>query len=347
MVQSLFLAAFAARSAALKQARTSPLCSKIFGSTYAMLGGRLKLCISGGGPISADVQNFIRTAFNVNLIQGYGLTETCAGGTVQPPFNVQDGVAGAPLTCAELKLNSCLDASGAPEVLDRKGAPYLKTDRSHLGTPCLGRGEVWIRGPCVSSGYYMQADKTAEAFVADGWFRTGDIAIWLPNGMLKIVDRLKNLVKLKGGEYVAIESMEATYAQSVFVNGVTGGLMCYADGDMDRPVALVQVNVPKLKEWAKDAGVAFGSVAELCANPAACAMVTKDLNGIGKGTLGGNEALASVGLLPGTGAMDSNGPDAPWTPENTYLTASNKLNRKPIEAGFAKLLADTKAMGIR
>jgi long-chain acyl-CoA synthetase len=60
--------------------------------------------------------------------------------------------------------------------------------------------------------------------------------------MLKIVDRLKNLVKLKGGEYVAIEFMEATYAQSVFVNGRNGGLMCYADGDMDRPIALVQVS---------------------------------------------------------------------------------------------------------
>ena len=65
--------------------------------------------------------------------------------------------------------------------------------------------------------------------------------LWFPKrGTLKIVDRLKNLVKLKGGEYVAIESMEATYAQSVFVNGKNGGVMCYADGDMDRPVALVQ-----------------------------------------------------------------------------------------------------------
>jgi long-chain acyl-CoA synthetase len=63
-----------------------------------MMGGRLKLCVSGGGPISADIQNFIRVGFNVNLIQGYGLTETCAAGTVQPPFNAEDGVAGAPIS---------------------------------------------------------------------------------------------------------------------------------------------------------------------------------------------------------------------------------------------------------
>jgi len=82
---------------------------------------------------------------------------------------------------------------------------------------------------------------TKKEFDADGWFHTGDVAIWTTVGTLKIVDRLKNLVKLKGGEYVAIESMEATYAQSVFVNGKNGGIMCYADGDMDKPVALVQV----------------------------------------------------------------------------------------------------------
>jgi len=129
-------------------------------------------------------------------------------------------------------------------VLDRNKNPYLNTDRIHRGEPCLGRGEVWIRGPAVCSGYYVQEKKTREDFDENGWFHTGDIAIWNAAGQLKIVDRLKNLVKLKGGEYVAIESMEATYAQSVFVNGVNGGLMCYADGDMDRPVALVQVSPP-------------------------------------------------------------------------------------------------------
>ena len=219
--------------------------------------------------------------------------------------------------------------------------------RSIQRKPCLGRGEVWIKGACVSSGYYMQKDKTDEEFDKDGWFHTGDIAIWLPNGMLKIVDRKKNLVKLKGGEYVAIESMEATYAESVFVNGLNGGIMCYADGDMDRPVAMVQVNDYELKKWADSMRISYSSVEELCKNPEAAAMVTKDLNGIGKGKLGGNEALASVCLLPGTGAPTEGGATAPWTPENTFLTASNKLNRKPIEMGFAKELKAVKQKGIR
>jgi long-chain acyl-CoA synthetase len=348
VVQSLFLAAFAARSAALKSGRDTPVCNAIFKKTYAMLGGRLKLCISGGGPLSPDIQNFIRVAFKVNLVQGYGLTETCAAGTVQSAFNFEDGVVGGPIAAVDLKLNSCLDpATGAAAVLDRRGAPYLSTDKSHLGIPCIGRGEVWIRGPAVSAGYYTQEKKTKEEFDENGWFHTGDIAIWTPSGQLKIVDRLKNLVKLKGGEYVAIESMEATYAQSVFVNGVNGGLMCYADGDMDRPGALIQVNEVELKKWADGNGIKYNSIADLCANPKAAEMVCKDLNAIGKGKLGGNEALSAVALLPGTGALDSTGAEAPWTPDNTYLTASNKLNRKPIEAGFASQLAAVKKACIR
>jgi long-chain acyl-CoA synthetase len=130
---------------------------------------------------------------------------------------------------------------------------------------------------------------------------------------------------LKGGEYVAIESMEATYAQSVFVNGVTGGIMCYADGDMDRPVALVQTNDYELKKWADANGISYNSFEDLCKNPKAAEMVCKDLNNIGKGKLGGNEALAAVALLPGSASPESSGMDAPWTPENTYLTARYNL----------------------
>ena len=78
----------------------------------------------------------------------------------------------------------------------------------------------------------------------------------------------------------------------------------------------------------------------LCAVPCTSAR-------LGQGTLGGNEALASVCLLPGTGNPLEQGPTAPWTPENTFLTASNKLNRKPIEAGFATELKAVKAKGIR
>lgn len=70
----------------------------------------------------------------------------------------------------------------------------------------MGRGEVLLRGPSVSAGYFKQPEKTAEAFDVDGWFHSGDVAVVLLDGALQIVDRVKNLVKLKGGEYIAIEA---------------------------------------------------------------------------------------------------------------------------------------------
>lgn len=342
LIKSLWCAAFATRSFALKTGRTTPVVDLLFKKTYVMLGGRLKLCVTGGGPLSPDVQNFIRVVFKTNLVQGYALTETCSAGTVQPPWNTQNSVVGPPLKCVEMRLDSCT------EVKDRDEQPYLNSDKSHYGTPCLGRGEVWIRGAAVSAGYYIMEKKTKEDFDDKGWFHTGDIAIWTKDGMIKIVDRLKNLIKLKGGEYIAIESMESTYANSVFVNGVTGGIMCYGNGDMDRPVALVQVTVGELIKWAKGAGIEYSSVENLCQNPAAISYVTQDLNSIGKGKLGGNELLASITLIPGeNGDPEAQNLDSPWTPENNFLTASNKLNRKPIEKGLDKLLAPLILKGIK
>jgi len=323
--------------------RSCPVLGLIFKKVQAMTGGRLKMGISGGGPISADVHDFIRTVFGMPLLQGYALTETCMAGTVQHPSDFRNGVVGAPLASVELYLNTCKD------VLDCKGKPYLSTDTVHHdGSACAGRGEVWIRGPAVSLGYYATGDqrqalldKTAAEFdgnngpPGDGvWFHTGDIGMFTPDGSLKLVDRLKNLVKLKGGEYVALEQMEAVFGTSVFVNGVNGGVMVYADGDMDRSAALVQVNLPKLQEWAAANGVTAGDDEQLCADAKCRKAVLDDLNRCGKGKLSVLESLASVHLISGSGSMDFPGSvTSPWTPSNGFLTASNKTDRTAILHG--------------
>jgi len=331
--QFLFQVAYTGRYWALCQGRESPLFKAIiFSKLSAMLGGQLKCGISGGGPISADVQNFIRTAFATPLLQGYALTETTSAGTVQSFSDVRPGVVGPPLGCVELKLRSCLGKDGAPEVMDRRMSPYLIGDTEHYGTPCLGRGEVLIRGPSVASGYFKQPEKTAEVFAEDGWFHTGDVGLWTPDGALMVIDRVKNLVKLKGGEYIAIEAMEKEYSTSVYVNGVAGGLMCYGDGDMDRPIAFVQANTVELEKWAKSAGVSYSSVEGLCSDPVAEKMVLDTLLAAGKkGDLGANEYLQGIALIPGTGSEEELTATSPWTPQNGGLTASNKLSRKPIQ----------------
>mmetsp|Transcript_22652 Transcript_22652/g.59021 ORF Transcript_22652/g.59021 Transcript_22652/m.59021 type:complete len:772 (+) Transcript_22652:1822-4137(+) len=343
--QTLIKGAYHIKSRAMQRGNPTPFWDWLLLYKFKnIVGGRQILFITGGGPINPDCQDVIRVMLGTPLVQGYALTETAAAGTVQPHWSVHNGVVGPPLVSVELKLADCT------EVKDRDDKSYLGMDDTHLGMPCQGRGEVWIRGDAVSSGYYVMEEKTRESFDSDGWFHTGDIAIWNKNGQLKIVDRLKNLIKLKGGEYIAIEAMESTYANSVFVNGRNGGVLCYGNGEMDKPVALVQIEPSEIFNWAKMNGLNdVDDIEALCGHPKVIKAVLSDMNAQGKGKLGANEALASVSLISGMGDPEQQpaSPNAPWTPENLCLTASNKLNRKPIEKYFASLLDPLSDKGIK
>lgn len=340
----IFEAAFAACSNASTW-RFCPLLGLIFKKVGAVTGGNIKAGISGGGPLASDVQNFCRICFGFPLVQGYALTETCCAGSVQLTSDSEDGIVGAPLASVEIKLEDC------PDIQDRAGNGYLTTDTKHWdGMACAGRGEVLIKGPSVSLGYYAKGDqaeslikKTTEEFgdaapnqTEHHWFHTGDIGLFTPDGRLKLIDRKKNLVKLKGGEYVAIEAMEAVYGTSIYVDAKAGGIMCHGDGDMDKPVALLLGNIPNIVNWAKENGITEEDPDALCKNEKVIEMVLKDLVKIGKASdsVAKNEILCAIHIIPGTGpAVFPGNETSPWTPENGFLTASNKIDRNAIKHG--------------
>jgi long-chain acyl-CoA synthetase len=259
------------------------------------------------------------------------LTETSAALSAQEPDDVRYGIAGAPVPGVEVKLESC------PDFIDKAGLPYLTTDRLDAeGDPIWGRGEILTRGSTLSTGYYMMPEVTAEAFEKDGWFHTGDIGQWTKDGSLKIVDRKKNLVKLQGGEYIALEKMEMVYGNSTFVDSVNGGICCYGDGDMDRPVALVQLRESAAMLWAKQKGIKkdFPSLLE---SPEMNQAVLEDMvKEYQKSELSHLEKIVAVALL-----------SSPWTPENNCLTAANKLQRNLILRQFEDTFNELKPKGIR
>jgi long-chain acyl-CoA synthetase len=159
----------------------------------ARLGGRLRLVISGAAPLARGVEEFMQVGLGAVVLQGYGLTETCAAATIADPYNWdQIGTVGPPMPGVEIKLES------VPEMgyfANPEAAGALAN-----GEKPPARGEVCIRGPLLFSGYYRQPELTREAVDSEGWFHTGDIGEWVGRGALKIIDRKKNIFKLAQGE---------------------------------------------------------------------------------------------------------------------------------------------------
>jgi len=319
------------RTFCMSNGMDTPLFKALVFKKFAkVVGGRLRLAISGGGPLNTEVQLFVRTAFGCPLFQGYGLTETCAGLSMQDPEDLRTGIAGVPTASCEVKLDSC------SEICDKAKLPYLKTDtRDVTGNRIHGRGEVMVRGHNISKGYYMLEEKTKEEWTSDGWFHTGDIGQFMLDGSLRIVDRKKNLVKLKGGEYIAIENMEMAYGNSSFVNAIDGGICCYGDGDMDRPVALMQLNAATTMAWAKKNGVS-GDFNTVKNDAKVYEAVLEDLIKEGQ-----NAGLSNLEKLKAVCFLTS-----PWTPDNGCLTAANKLQRRVVIETFEKEFLEVKEKGI-
>lgn len=331
VIQFLFKTAFEWRGFALKNGFDTPLFKAlVFKKLKAAVGGKLRLGVSGGGPLNGEVQDFCRCAFSIILAQGYGLTETCAGIAIQDYDDLRNGIAGQVIPSVEVRLED------TPDIGDKAGQSYLSTDRRDVeGNPVWGRGEIVVRGVNIASGYYMMPDKTEEVFQQDGWFHTGDIGQFMEDGSIRIVDRKKNLVKLLGGEYIALEKMEVTYGNCDFVDAINGGICCYGDGDMDRPVALMQLHQVNVMKWAKENGIdgEFETIKDLPELNKAVLEAMKAEHA--KSDLSHLEKLVAVSLITD-----------PWTAENGCLTAANKLQRRAVIAKHEKEFVEVKAKGV-
>jgi len=146
---------------------------------------------------------------------------------------------------------------------------------------------------------------------------------------------VKNLVKLKGGEYIAIEKMEMAYGNSGFVDAVNGGICCYGDGDMDRPVALMTLNKAVTMQWAKANGKGDNYDTVRNSKEFHDAVMVEMKNEAKKGGLSHLEGIVAIAFLT-----------EPWTPENGCLTAANKLQRRVVIETFEKEFQEVKAKGI-
>ncbi|KAL9106551.1 MAG: hypothetical protein Q9227_008466 [Pyrenula ochraceoflavens] len=280
---------------------TGLLDALVFNKVKDATGGRLRICLNGGGPIAKDTQIFISMAI-CPMIGGYGLTETSAMGAINNPFAWDPDVLGEVPGSVEIKL------------VDFPDAGYFSTN-----TP--PQGEIWIRGDAVTEGYYDNEKETKES-LKDGWFMTGDIGEFDKNGHIRIIDRKKNLVKTLNGEYIALEKLESVYRAAP----VVGNICVYAAQDQAKPVAIIVPIEAALQKIAASVGVKDAQHEDLLGNKKVNAAVLKEVQSAGRqGGLSGIEIVDSVVLAK-----------EEWTPQNGFTTAAQKLQRKKIIETYKK-----------
>uniref|UniRef100_A0A8D8RCC4 long-chain-fatty-acid--CoA ligase n=1 Tax=Cacopsylla melanoneura TaxID=428564 RepID=A0A8D8RCC4_9HEMI len=301
--RALFAFAFEYKRKWAKRGFRCPLVDKVvFGQTKKLLGGRVRLILSGGAPLSPDTHELIKVCLCEKVIQGYGLTETTSCATVMHFNDMTTGRAGAPTTVCDIRL------------VDWDEGNYRVSDKP------FPMGEILIGGSNISPGYYKNPVKTKEEFFdEDGkrWFRTGDIGELQGDGVIRIIDRKKDLVKLQAGEYVSLGKVEAELKTCPVIENIC----VYGDSRKDYTVALVVPNQTRLTEIADRLNLSSLTFEQLCANLDIEKQVLIELQEHGKKSkLERFEIPNAVKLCTEV-----------WSPDMGLVTAAFKLKRKDIQ----------------
>lgn len=263
----------------------SALDGLVFSKVRELTGGRLRFTMNGASGISDETKQFVSLVL-APMLAGYGLTETCATGSLGCPLEYTANAIGPIPGSCEAKLVSI---------------PDLGYDADAE----VPQGEIWLKGMPIMTEYFKDPEETRKALTPDGWFKTGDIGEFDANGHLRVIDRIKNLVKMQGGEYIALEKVEAVYRGSQVVANV----MVEADSRYSRPIAVIMPNDKVLAIKANELGVDEHS---MHGNRKVRDLVLRDLQMTGR-----RAGLSSMEIVCGVIVTDEE-----WTPPSVSVPMS-------------------------
>jgi len=203
----------------------------VFSTVREALGGEIELLISGGGSLSPELCRLYH-AMGLPIYEGYGLTETSPVVSTNPTDAVKIGTIGAPLVNVDVTVDET--------VADQEA---FADDPGEVG-------ELLVKGPSVTQGYWDKPGATQGAFTEEGWFRTGDIIHLRPDGYLEFRDRIKQIIVLSTGKNVAPGPLEDAFAASEVVEQA----MVVGDGEKFIGALLVP-NTAHVREWAEKEGI--------------------------------------------------------------------------------------------
>ncbi len=216
----------------------------VFSKLKARTGGRIRFFVSGAAALPKTLGEFFE-AVGIQIIEGYGLTETSPVLTVNKVDDYKFGTVGKPIPGVEIKV--------------------------------AGDGEILARGPNIMKGYYNNPKATEEVIDKDGWFHTGDVGMFDDEGYLVITDRKKHLFVSSGGKNIAPQPIENLLLQSKYIDQI----VLVGDGRMFL-TALVVPEFEVLKEYAKAAGVPFSNEIELTCHPQIRALYQNEIDALQK-----------------------------------------------------------------
>ncbi len=233
----------------------------IFSKWKAALGGNVKLIASGSAALQPRLARVFHAA-EINVMEGYGLTET------SPVISVNE--------------------------YDHRGVMFGTVGRiiPETEVKIAEDGEILVKGPNLMMGYYNKPDKTAEAIDSDGWFHTGDIGEMVGDGFLKITDRKKEIFKTSGGKYIAPQMLENKFKESLFIEQ-----LAVIGENQKHPSALIVPAFEFLKKWCATHNLEYTTNEEMIKNPLVLKRFSDEVDELNK-TFGHWEQIKRFELLP-------------------------------------------------
>jgi len=254
---------------------------------------RVRYAYTGGAPLGPDVFNYFR-ALGVNLKQLYGLTESCAACVFQPDGEANAETVGRPLPGVEVKI--------------------------------ADDGEILLRGGMVFRGYYKNEEAMAKTVDREGWLASGDAGFIDRSGHLKVIDRAKDVSRLRNGTLFAPQYLEnklkfSSYIQEAVAVGV----------GREYVGALVNIDLDSLENWAERQGIAYTGYQDLSQNPEVYELIHREIQRI-------NESLARDPELAGAQIRRFLILNKELDADDGEITRTRKLRRTVIAERYHRLI---------
>ncbi len=256
----------------------------------AAIGGEFDILVSGGSAIQPHISAFF-LGIGMPVFEGYGLSETSPVIAVSRKGKNQHkpGTVGPIMPGVEVKIDF--------------------------------NNEICCRGHNVMLGYYKDPEKTQEVIDKDGWFHTGDMGMFTPEGLLRITGRLKSVFKTSFGKYINPQKIEELFCESPYIENIV-----VVGENQKFPAALINPDLSVVKKWAKSNSLENTNINELLNNPELKHIFKQEVQRYNI-HLGDWEQIKRFELIPDE-----------WTVENGILTPTQKIKRPVVHQRYKDII---------